>query len=404
MHIAHHRHVVAATAAASLALAGVQAGTHPASATEQSTASSDTTTLAGLAENYLQQRADMLTTSSPKAKTALVHVRVTRSMATQTQDDLAALRDKGKRYKEVDGGYTEAQVDVKVDETTVDNGTATLKLTERTRLRLPFTPQEVEDGAPEYEELSLPHTVKFAQDPNGTWLLASDKADAEGGPTPTTQVGDADAGAGTDDGGGTPDEDESPKNDASDTTPLPDSGTSDSVKPGVSAAYGYNKMVAYADRYWDHHNDAYRTYGNDCTNFISQAMLAGGWGPKGGRPYPADKQQVLVLRSSEGLHQLHLGRCRELVLVREEAREEDQDSGQRVAAGQVGRAPGGLDPQQQHRPLDDRHEEIPGNAVPDVPHRRHPQQKPEQAVVGPPSCPVVRTPHLTKLPHHRRSR
>ena len=282
MHIAHHRHVVAATAAASFALAGMQAGAHPASATEQSTASSDTTTLAGLAENYLQQRADMLTTSSPKAKTALVHVRVTRSMATQTQDDLAALRDKGRRYKEVDGGYTEAQVDVKVDDTTVDDGTATLKLTERTRLRLPFTPQEVVDGAPEYEELSLPHTVKFTQDSNGAWLLSSDQADTEGGPTPTTQVGDMDAADGTDDGGGAPDEDEGGKEDASDTTPLPDTGTSDPVKPGISSALSYNKMVAYADRYWDRHNGAYRTYGNDCTNFISQAMLAGGWGPKGG--------------------------------------------------------------------------------------------------------------------------
>ncbi|MEU8981451.1 amidase domain-containing protein [Streptomyces sp. NPDC048309] len=283
MRIAQHRQtVVAATAVATFALVGIPAGAQSASAAEPATASADTTALAGLAEGYLQQRADMLTTSPPTARAALAHVRATGAMAAQTRDDLAALAEKGRRYKEVDGGYTQAQVDVKVDDTTVDGGTATLRLTEHTRLRLPFTAQEVEEGAPEYEELSLPHTVKFTQGSDGAWLLSSDKADAEGGPTPTTQVADTDAEATADDGGGAPDEDEGGKDDAADTTPLPDSGASDAVKSGVSAAYSYNKMVAYADRYWDHHNGAYRTYGNDCTNFISQAMLAGGWGPKGG--------------------------------------------------------------------------------------------------------------------------
>ncbi|MBK3570002.1 amidase domain-containing protein [Streptomyces sp. MBT62] len=282
MRTTHHRHVVAATAAATLALVGVPVGAQPASAAEPASAGVDTSVLAGLAEGYLQQRADMLITSPPQVRTALAHVRATRSMAAQTQDDLVALAEKGRRYKEVDGGYTQALVDVKVDDTVVEGGTATLQLTEHTRLRLPFTPQEVEEGAPEYEELSLPHTVKFTQGSDGAWLLSSDKADAEGGPTPTTQVADMDADATADDGGGAPDEDEGGKDDAADTTPLPDSGASGAVKSGVSAAYSYNKMVAYADKYWDHHNDAYRTYGNDCTNFISQAMLAGGWGPKGG--------------------------------------------------------------------------------------------------------------------------
>ncbi|MFD8371614.1 amidase domain-containing protein [Streptomyces sp. NPDC059688] len=55
------------------------------------------------------------------------------------------------------------------------------------------------------------------------------------------------------------------------------------VKPAATAAYSYHQMIAYADKYWDHHNSAYRTYGgNDCTNFLSQIMLAGGWKPAGG--------------------------------------------------------------------------------------------------------------------------
>ncbi|MER6424081.1 hypothetical protein [Streptomyces sp. NPDC001137] len=97
-------------------------------------------------------------------------------MAVRTQDDLAALAEKGKRHKEI-GGYTKAQVDVNVTDTTVSGQAATLQLTEHTRLYLPFTAQEVKQGAPKYEELSLPHTVKYTQGTDGTWLLSSDKAD-----------------------------------------------------------------------------------------------------------------------------------------------------------------------------------------------------------------------------------
>ncbi|MET7605422.1 hypothetical protein ABZS96_23390 [Streptomyces avermitilis] len=50
----------------------------------------------------------MLTTSPPTSRAAIAHVRATRSMAARTQNDLVALAEKGKRYKEVDGGYTRA--------------------------------------------------------------------------------------------------------------------------------------------------------------------------------------------------------------------------------------------------------------------------------------------------------
>ncbi|MDC2958947.1 amidase domain-containing protein [Streptomyces gilvifuscus] len=285
MRIAQHRRVFAAavtTTAAMLALIDTPASAQPANLAAPAAVNADTTTLTQLAEGYLQQRADMLTTSRPTVRAAVVQVKATRAMTARTQDDLAALAEKGKRYKEVDGGYTKAQVDVNVTDTTVSGQTATLQLTEHTRLYLPFTEQEVEQGAPEYEELSLPHTVKYTQGTDGAWLLSSDKADTEGGPTPTTQVSDTDADAGTADGGGKADEDEGSKEGPADTTPLPDTGVDDVVKPTVAASYNYNKMVAYADKYWDHHNGAFRTYGNDCTNFISQAMLEGGWGPKGG--------------------------------------------------------------------------------------------------------------------------
>ncbi|MFI1563863.1 amidase domain-containing protein [Streptomyces sp. NPDC020490] len=285
MRTAQHRQalaVVATTAAAILALVDIPAHAESSASVASPTASADSTELAQLAEGYLQQRADMLTTSRPTARAAIAHVQATRSMTAQVEDDLTALAKKGERYKAVDGGYTKAEVDVKPGDLTVSGQSATLQLTENTRLYLPFTPQEVEDGAPEYEELSLPHTVKFTQGSDGAWLLSSDKADAEGGPTPTTQVTDADPDSGPDAGGGKSDEDEGAKEDSSSTESLPDSSADAFVRPAASASYNYDKMVSYANKYWDHHNGAYRTYSSDCTNFISQSMLAGGWGPAGG--------------------------------------------------------------------------------------------------------------------------
>lgn len=38
-----------------------------------------------------------------------------------------------------------------------------------------------------------------------------------------------------------------------------------------------SKIVSYATKYWSSYNPAYRTFPNDCTNFGSQSMAAGGW-------------------------------------------------------------------------------------------------------------------------------
>lgn len=37
-------------------------------------------------------------------------------------------------------------------------------------------------------------------------------------------------------------------------------------------------VVAYANKHWSSYNTYYRSFTNDCTNFVSQAMKAGGWG------------------------------------------------------------------------------------------------------------------------------
>jgi Putative amidase domain len=43
------------------------------------------------------------------------------------------------------------------------------------------------------------------------------------------------------------------------------------------SSYQHADAVAYARKYALTSNSSYPTFPNDCTNFVSQAMLAGGW-------------------------------------------------------------------------------------------------------------------------------
>ena len=47
--------------------------------------------------------------------------------------------------------------------------------------------------------------------------------------------------------------------------------------------YDRFKAVQYAERWWNEYNPAYQEFGNNCTNFISQCLHAGG-GPMRGAP------------------------------------------------------------------------------------------------------------------------
>lgn len=52
-----------------------------------------------------------------------------------------------------------------------------------------------------------------------------------------------------------------------------------------SGGYNYSAMASYLEKYWSNYNTAYRDFsgkGGDCTNFVSQALRAGGWEDKTG--------------------------------------------------------------------------------------------------------------------------
>ncbi|MEU3205127.1 hypothetical protein ABZ702_14870 [Streptomyces cyaneofuscatus] len=159
--------------------------------TTPSASTADTAELTRLARSYLQQRADMVTAARPTVEAASGRLRTTPAMTARARSELAALVKKGLRYEDISIGYTRARVDVEVTSANVTGRTATLRLTDHTRLYFARTPQQVEDGSPECEESSLPRTMTFARGADGAWLLASDRVDEAGGPLPTTEVDEA---------------------------------------------------------------------------------------------------------------------------------------------------------------------------------------------------------------------
>lgn len=151
-------------------------------------AAADRARLSQLAESYLQQRADLVTRAAAQSPTPEPPAAATPSMRTELRTEFAALVRQGRAYRQADGGYIRATVDVTVNDAAEEGDTVTLHITEDTRLHHPFTSAQAAEGAPEYEEYSLPHTLTFTRGPSGSWLLASDRAELNDGLAPSTQV------------------------------------------------------------------------------------------------------------------------------------------------------------------------------------------------------------------------
>ncbi|MFH9958069.1 amidase domain-containing protein [Streptomyces roseolus] len=258
--------------AALLALAVVGATAPTAQAEEPGTPASaeDTATFTSIAQAYLKKRAEAVTALSAELPPSAPQD-VTPDLAEVLEADFTALAEQGRALEGVNGGYSHAEVDLLVDQATVSGGTANVEVTEDTRLHYP----DPQPGEPAYEEYSLPHTLTYTKALDGTWVLSADQARVDWtGPAPTTQLTqpiDVPAPDSVPEGDKT-----APSGTVNDGLDMP------TEEPDPTTGYDYSKMASYADRYWKRANSDYRVYGNDCTNFISQAMRAGGWGTTSG--------------------------------------------------------------------------------------------------------------------------
>ena len=192
---------------------------------------------------------------------------IERNLATVTNRRDAAARSRV--------SYRAHQTTLRVTDTQVDGDRAVQDAVEHVILELAPVP-----GGPEQTEYEQPHRFRF-QRQGGEWTLVADDIlpppedpDSLRGPASTPRTMDAPPGYRPNprlqERGGAPSA-------LLDGRPRFQFASARPPYRAAVASYSPSAAVNYAYSYWSSYNSAYRAYDNDCTNFISQAVKAGGW-------------------------------------------------------------------------------------------------------------------------------
>lgn len=241
-----------------------------------------------IAAAYLKNRNAELV-SGPTARAALSASAVAPRLATREQSALAQLRSRREQLAAAGERYTRATTTTRVLNATKTAEGVVLRVEEDTRLDY----EKVDGTEPEYTSFTVPRDFAFARGPQG-WLLRDVRLVEADAVAPINEVGGGPIARAVSEPSapGKP-RSTTPPTRAADpadlkATPAPNraaaaaspnyAGTAAATKAAAAAAsYDYAAMAAYAKRYAKRYNGAFRRFPNDCTNFISQAMLAGGW-------------------------------------------------------------------------------------------------------------------------------
>ncbi|MFJ7049740.1 hypothetical protein CTU88_04640 [Streptomyces sp. JV178] len=220
-----------------------------------------------VADNVITDRTAVLVGGGAARKSLKPTGGVKLSSAQKKVEDgkLSALRATKARLAALGEAYTSADTAVTVDSTKVKGTKATVKITERTSLKY----KKIRGDEPASTGFEAHHQLTFTAS-GGTWQLTAMK--------------------GTDGGAQRINDPVAPAADAKlSRTPMavhqaPKAATSwpapSAPKTINGGKYNYQAMVAYTEKYWKNYNPAYRKYnsmGGDCTNYLSQGLLAGGW-------------------------------------------------------------------------------------------------------------------------------
>jgi hypothetical protein len=255
-----------AVLALALSTAGT-AGSAAAATTAAAPATAATTATFGrIAEAVLTRRTDALLDSHRplRARSAALSAALARS----EDGGLSELRARKSRLAALGEAYTAGDTRVTVDRVRAAKGRATAWVTETTTL----TYEKIRGDEPPTTGFQAHHELSFTTAPDGTWRLAAMRS--------------TDTGAGTGAGSGSLAVNQpavTAKTAAAAAEPVAKrAATTTPVArvPKTSTAYNYAAMAAYSEKYWSNYNPAYRKFneaGGDCTNFVSQALRAGGW-------------------------------------------------------------------------------------------------------------------------------
>ncbi|MET8298725.1 amidase domain-containing protein [Streptomyces sp. NPDC005180] len=230
-----------------------------------------TDAFARLADDVLSQRTQALvdgqTVRHGHGQGGKKKARLSDRMKKDEDAAIQSLRSRKTRLAELGEAYSAADTKVTVEHATVTGGKATVQVTEQTTL----TYKKVHGDEPNTTGFTTRYELGLTSKKGGDWELQT-VTSKENGPVAVNEPVAAKAAVVTDDGNQYPD-----GTPASTTYPA-------TAKPKTltGGAYNYAAMAQYAEKYWSAYNPAYRKFsgnGGDCTNFISQALKAGGWKP-----------------------------------------------------------------------------------------------------------------------------
>lgn len=194
-------------------------------------------------------------------------VRVSGTQSRYEDSALTQLRGRKDRLEQLGEKYSAGATSVTLDATQVKGRNAKVAVTENTTL----TYEKVKGTEPKTTGFQAHHELTFQADKHGNWQLTGIR-DTDDGVAVNQVATPAPAVKATADDDTPPD---APRASTAKNAPA-------NKKNLTSGAYDYKAMAAYAQKYWSKYNPDYPDYngqgaGGDCTNFVSQALKAGGW-------------------------------------------------------------------------------------------------------------------------------
>ncbi|MEE1837054.1 amidase domain-containing protein [Streptomyces sp. SP17KL33] len=221
-----------------------------------------------VADNVLTDRTAVLLGSKAARKSLKPTGGVQLSAGQKKAEDgkLSALKGTKSRLASLGEAYTSADTKVTVDGAKVKGKKATVQVTETTTLKY----KKIRGDEPASTGFDAHHVLTFTAQANGTWQLTAMRSTDGGAPRinePVAATADTKLSR-------TPMAVIQAPKAATTRNPAP------KPKTLTGGAYDYKAMATYTEKYWKNYNPAYRKYnaaGGDCTNYLSQGLLAGGW-------------------------------------------------------------------------------------------------------------------------------
>ncbi|WP_328414404.1 amidase domain-containing protein [Streptomyces violaceus] len=192
-------------------------------------------------------------------------VKLSSGMARAEDATLSALEQRKEKLAKAGERYSKAGTTVTLNDTRVTGRTAKVAVTETTTL----TYARARGDAPRTTGFQARHELTFKADRQGDWQLTAIRDTEPGGLAVNTLSRPAPVKVTTAD-------DTMPNAPRAATTRNP------AAVPKTATTYDYKAMAAYAEKHWNVYNKDYPDFngqgaGGDCTNFVSQALKAGGW-------------------------------------------------------------------------------------------------------------------------------